>query len=495
MEAVRVNQGIKILPSANAIPFYLMSDQPSLNIKLEHNWYLGFHLGIEKYRGLNHLDNHLHIATFSHSLTVNQSLTIIATTEAEPNLNSNEALSQFNQSQESLLSCWQESRGFKSSPQWIEQLVLAANQFIVNRSFADQKEGKTLIAGYPWFSDWGRDTAISLTGLTLVTGRYQIARQILLTFSHYLNQGMLPNYFPDGGEAPIYNTVDAVFWYFESVNQYYQFTYDLALIEQLFPLLDEVINWHCQGTRYHIHLDKDGLIYAGEKEVQLTWMDAKVDDWVVTPRQGKPIEINALWYNALQIMIKLGHLLGQPTEKYETLAQQTKRGFPAFWNDSLGYCYDVIDSPNGHDAALRPNQIFAVSLNQLLSPQQEKLIVDTVSQHLITSYGLRSLSPNNNNYQGQYGGDRYQRDSAYHQGTTWGWLLGHFVQAHLKVYHNPQEALSFLTPMQNHLTETGMGSMSEIFDGDPPFTPRGCLAQAWSVAEILRAFSLCQTED
>ncbi len=484
MQTSPTEKGIKIIAFPDALPFYLFADLG--NIQLSHDRYFGFDLAIERYRGLSHTDDHLHIATFNTPLDVNQSITLIASTESTVNLDGNEALTQYYHHQDDLISLWQNNVKFSSPLQGIEQLILAADQFIVNRSFQDNTAGKTIIAGYPWFSDWGRDTAISLCGLTLVTGRFEVARQILRTFSCYLNQGMLPNYFPDAGETPIYNTVDAIFWYFESINQYFNFTNDLELISQLFPLLKEVIDWHCRGTRYHIHLDRDGLIYAGETGVQLTWMDAKVENWVVTPRIGKPVEINALWVNALAIMVKFANLLGYSATEYENLGKNAKKGFQRFWNDYLGYCYDVLDAPTGNDATLRPNQIFAVSLEDLLNKKQEKAIVDIVSQKLLTSYGLRSLSPNNSDYQGQYGGDRFLRDGAYHQGTGWGWLMGHFVQAHLKVYQNPEQSLSFLMPMLNHLQEACLGTLSEIFDGDPPFSSRGCFAQAWSVAEVLR---------
>ena len=384
-------------------------------------------------------------------------------------------------------------------PSWIEQLVLAADQFIVDRPLADVPEGKTIIAGYPWFGDWGRDTMISLPGLTLTTGRFEVAKVILQTFARYIDKGMLPNVFPDRGETPEYNTCDASLWYFEAIRDYYAHTKDKQLLIELFPALVEIIAWHRQGTRYNIHLDDDGLIYAGEAGVQLTWMDAKVGNWVVTPRIGKPVEINALWYNALIIMSEFALLLGKSEQEYLAMADKTRKGFERFWNGDLNYCYDVLDTPAGNDDSLRPNQIFAVSLPMpkkgksflpLLDDQQQKQIVDTVSRHLLTSYGLRSLSPEHPDYVDIYGGNPLQRDGAYHQGTVWGWLIGHFVQAHLKVYQDPELCKSFLKPMSNHLAGGCVGTMSEIFDGDAPFVPRGAFAQAWSVAEVLRGWSM-----
>jgi predicted glycogen debranching enzyme len=368
--------------------------------------------------------------------------------------------------------------------------VLAADQFIVSRSSPDEPSGKTIIAGYPWFSDWGRDTMISLPGLTLATGRPEIARSILRTFARHVDQGMIPNRFPDQGEVPEYNTVDATLWYFEAVRAYYGITEDNDLIQELFPVLADIIDWHCRGTRYNIHLDPaDGLLYAGEPGVQLTWMDAKVGDWVVTPRIGKPVEVNALWYNALRTMAKLARRVGKPHQEYEAIADRAQARFARFWSPKLGYCYDVLDGPNGDDASLRPNQIFAVSLPESpLNAAQQRGVVDVCARSLLTSHGLRSLAPDDPQYQGRYGGNQTQRDGAYHQGTVWGWLIGSFVLAHLRVYNNPAKAREFLEPMENHLYTHGVGSLSEIFDGDAPMTPNGCIAQAWTVAELLRAW-------
>jgi predicted glycogen debranching enzyme len=302
---------------------------------------------------------------------------------------------------------------------------------------------------------------------------------------------MLPNRFPDAGEQPEYNTVDATLWYFEAVHQYYQMTQDDDLLAELFPVLTEIIEWHCRGTRYNIHLDPaDGLLYTGEPGTQLTWMDVKVGDWVVTPRIGKPIEVNALWYNALRTMAKVARQLGKPHQEYEAIADRTLARFDRFWNSDLGYCYDVLDTPDGNDAALRPNQIFAVSLAESpLSYAQQRSVVEVCGRSLLSSYGLRSLAPDDPHYYGQYGGTPQQRDGAYHQGTTWGWLIGAFVLAHLRVYGAPAQARQFLEPMADHLNAYGVGSLGEIFDGDAPFQPHGCFAQAWTVAEVLRAWT------
>jgi len=382
-------------------------------------------------------------------------------------------------------------------------LVLAADQFVVQRALPGSGEGgsatggRSIIAGYPWFSDWGRDTMISLPGLVLTAGRPEVAARILRTFAQYVSEGMLPNRFPDTGDEPEYNTVDATLWYFEAVRAYHAATGDETLLRDLFPVLREIVAWHQRGTRYQIRLDPaDGLLYAGEEGAQLTWMDAKVGEWVVTPRIGKPVEINALWYNALRAMAGFARRLGRPAADYEALANQVLAGFSRFWNEEAGCCYDVLDGPDGDDASLRPNQLFAVSLpHSPLDAEQQRAVVDVCARHLLTGYGLRSLAPHDPAYNGHYGGDRRQRDGAYHQGTVWGWLIGPFVAAHLRVYGDPAVARSFLQPLLRHLDDHCVGSLSEIFDGQPPFRPRGCFAQAWTVAEVLRAWQLTEGQD
>ena len=301
---------------------------------------------------------------------------------------------------------------------------------------------------------------------------------------------MLPNRFPDEGQAPEYNTVDATLWYFEAIRAYYEDTGDIALLRDLFPVLADIVDWHVRGTRTQIHVDPaDGLLYAGEPGVQLTWMDAKGEDWVVTPRIGKLVEVNALRYNALCIMVEFARLLGEAPERYEALAEKARAGYARFRNEQAGYCYDVLDDPDGNDPALRPNQLSAVSLpHSPLSPEQQTAVVDACARHLVSSHGLRSLGPRHPDYKGHHGGDRRTRDAAYHQGTVWGWLIGPFVSAHLRVYRDPVLARSFLAPLIQEPEAHCVGSLSEIFDGDPPHTPRGCIAQAWTVAEVLRVW-------
>ncbi|GCA92120.1 amylo-alpha-1,6-glucosidase [Microcystis aeruginosa] len=477
-----LEKGVRVIAYNHAVPFYLLISQGE--VFPAHIWYYRFDLAVERYRGLIDRENHLHGASFSATLKVGESVTIAASTRPDPSLDGQSSLESRYRYENSLINPQQ--------PEWIQQLTLAADQFIVSRPLRDQPEGKTIIAGYPWFGDWGRDTMISLRGLTLTTGRPAIARQILLTFSRYLDQGLLPNLLPDGGEMPEYNAVDAILWYFEAIRSYFNQSQDFEFLRTIYPALKEVIAWFRRGTRYNIHLDDDGLIYAGEAGVQLTWMDAKVDDLVITPRIGKPVEINALWFNALKIMVQFAHYLGMDATDYEKMRKMTLKGFSRFWDDSLGYCYDVLDTDKGNDASLRPNQLFAVSLSveELLNSPQKRAIVDICALKLLTSRGLRSLDADHPDYLGVYSGDRLKRDSTYHQGTVWGWLLGAFIEAHLKVYRDPILAESFLTPMIDHLRDSCIGNLSEIFDGNAPFTPRGAFAQAWTVAEVLRVWQV-----
>ena len=370
----------------------------------------------------------------------------------------------------------------------VRSLAVAADQFIVKRG-----ELKTIIAGYPWFADWGRDTMIALPGLTLTTGRYDIAKNILLAFAENVDEGMLPNRFPDAGEIPEYNTVDATLWFFEAVRAYLSYTPDAAFVrKQIYPKLKEIIDWHVRGTRYGIKMDPDGLLRCGEAGVQLTWMDAKIGDWVVTPREGKPVEIQALWYNALCVMETLARSMDPDSAGYyRGLATNAKESFePLFWNESTLGLFDVVNEHR--DAAIRPNQIFAVSLpHSMLSEERARQVVETVKRELLTPLGLRTLAPGDPNYRPHYQGGVWERDSAYHQGTVWPWLLGPFITAFLKVEkHSPaarKEAEQWLRGFSEHLSQAGLGQVSEIADAAAPHNPRGCIAQAWSVAELLRA--------
>jgi len=381
-----------------------------------------------------------------------------------------------------------------------EQLAMAADQFIVlpgsrlEETVLAQAEGselRTVIAGYHWFGDWGRDTMISLEGLTLSTGRFREAGAILRTFSHYVSDGLLPNLFPEGERQALYHTVDATLWYFHAISRYVDATGDRTIIAQLFPVLRSIIEHHLGGTRYGIHVDPaDGLIAAAAEGFQLTWMDAKVDGWVVTPRRGKPVEIQALWYNALKLMSDWAARLQQPQILYDEAALRVKESFNSrYWNEASGCLFDVLDGPDGDDPSIRPNQMFAISLtNPVLDQARWPTVIDVIRAKLLTSYGLRTLSADNPNYKAHYRGNLRQRDAAYHQGTVWPWLIGHYIDAQLKVEPDRAAARALLQAFEAHLFDAGIGSISEIFDAEAPYRPGGCIAQAWSVAEVLRAW-------
>jgi predicted glycogen debranching enzyme len=485
-----VENGVQVMAFDGATPFYLKC--AGAVYQPRHEWYRNCFLPVEKERGLDDLEDHLFAALFQAKLKVGTTVTFVASTEATAGLDGAAVRAESAEREAKLVQSWlaENEKTAADSPNWLPQLVLAAGQFIVKRSMPEFPDGRSIIAGYHWFGDWGRDTMIALPGLTLATGRADVARQILLAFAEYVDGGMLPNNFPDVGGQPQYNSVDAALWFFEAVRQYFAVTKDGRTLLQLFPTLGEMIDAHVKGTRYSIHVDPaDGLLYAGEPGVQLTWMDAKVGDWVVTPRTGKAVEVNALWINALETMAEFARLLARPGEGYEKLSAKARKNFQKFWNEERGCCFDVIEAPSvGNDAALRPNQLLAVSLPVTpLTEEQQKSVVDVCAQHLLTSYGLRSLAPGDPGYQGHYAGGPKDRDAAYHQGTVWGWLLGPFVLAHLRVYGDRAEAMRFLEPLGISVHMYGLGTLGEIFEGDPPFTPHGSIAQAWTVGEVLRA--------
>ena len=502
MQVNPVENGLRFSAHKDATPYYLLSSGATASA--QHQWYQNYYLSIEAFRGLEELEDNLYSGEFQAELMPGNSITLVASTEPTPNLDGNSAFIERQTYEQNLLAIatpfWQQTSHTPKNKEKIRvnprssasQLILAADQFIVQRPSKDEPDGRSIIAGYPWFGDWGRDTMIALPGLTLTTGRPDVARGILRTYARFVDRGMLPNRFPEIGEQPEYNTVDATLWYFEALRLYHATTGDDELLAELFPVLVDIMEWHQRGTRYSIHMDPvDGLLYAGEPGVQLTWMDAKVGDWVVTPRIGKPVEINALWHNALRVLAGFAERMGDSGEKFHLMAERISQSLARFWNGAAGFCFDVIDGPDGDDSSLRPNQLLAVSLpNSPLTPEQCRQLVDACAQHLLTPHGLRSLAPFEADYQGLYGGNQRQRDGSYHQGIVWGWMIGPFVAAHLRVYQDKALARSFLSPLIEHLKEHGVGSISEIFDGGPPFTPRGCTAQAWSVAEVLRVWEM-----
>lgn len=443
-------------------------------------WFKNFTYSVEEYRGLDHTEDLFNHGVFSMPLQKGDSIGIIISTEDPSEKNAQQLLKAETDRREKLL---------KEQPQdeTLQQLVLAADQFIVKRG-ADLK---TIIAGYHWFTDWGRDTMISLPGLCLSTGRFEDARKILAAFAKSVSQGMLPNRFQDNNEPPEYNNVDGTLWYFIAVYKYLQATNDKKFVlNELLPVLKDIIDWHFKGTRYNIHVDDDGLLFAGTSGQQLTWMDARIGDWVVTPRMGKPVEIAALWYNALKIFAELLRMNKQHQDaaSIEASAAKAKDSFDKiFWFEAGNYLYDVIDEHGHPDSTLRPNQLFAVSLPfALVQGDKAKKILQVITDKLYTPVGLKSLPADDKQYIARYGGDQWHRDAAYHQGTVWSWLLGAYIDAIVKVTGSNAKGKKIIRDFKYHLHEGGLGSVSEIFDADAPHHPRGCLAQAWGVAEVLR---------
>ena len=386
------------------------------------------------------------------------------------------------------------------------ELVLAADQFVIApagrtedaaRARAQGEELRSVIAGYHWFTDWGRDTMISLEGLTLCTGRYQTAHFILHSFARYTRNGLIPNLFPEGSQEGLYHTADATLWFFHALDRYLAYTGDRETLRLLLPTLEQIVEAHLQGTDFGIGVDHaDGLLRQGKDGFALTWMDALCDGWVVTPRRGKAVEINALWFNALTLMGQWveGERPPESAQRYREMAETAKRSFNRlFWNESKKRLYDVVDGPaEQQDDCFRPNQIFAISLpNPVLDPAHWAAVVDGVAEALLTPVGLRSLAPGERDFKASYHGDLRTRDAAYHQGTVWSWLIGPFVDAWLKVHPESRSgARNLLRGLQAHLGQACVGSVSEIFDAEGPFRPRGCIAQAWGVAELLRAWRL-----
>jgi predicted glycogen debranching enzyme len=461
------------------------------SVESRHDWYENFDLPEERARGLSDRDAHLCVGEARLALHPGQWVGVVASLEANASTYLEESLRRAQARDLGQLRRAQvQVPDLLGAPAWVEQLVLAADSFVFARPLAEVPDGESVIAGYPWFGDWGRDTMIALPGLTLATGRFETARRILETFARFVDRGMLPNVFPGTGERPDYNTVDAALWYIEAWRAYVAAIGDVAALAHAFPVLESIIDWHVSGTRYGIGMDAaDGLLRAGEEGVQLTWMDARVGDWVVTPRIGKPVEINALWFNALCAMAELARLLKRPAQRYLELAERARASFQRFVRADGEGLYDVIDTAWGEDASVRPNQVFAVSLPHCaLDASQQQAVLEIAGRDLLTSYGLRSLSPAHADYRGRYYGGVSERDGSYHQGPVWAFLLGHYALAHYRVHGDPRAAQALLEPLRDHLLDGGLGTVSEIFDGATPHTPRGAPAQAWSVACTLEAW-------
>jgi 4-alpha-glucanotransferase len=455
------------------------------------SWFENFDLLVEHERGLAHRDHHFCLGEALLELRPGVWTGVVASLDEAADLDLSAAMQRFlNRDRALLAQAESQHPEWRLAPDWVRQLVLAADSFIVARPLPDWPDGRSVLAGYPWFGDWGRDTMIALPGLTLATGRPDLARRILLTYARFLDQGMLPNQLPAAGEPPGYNTVDAALWYVEAWRAVLEAGADAETLAEALPIVQEIIAWHIAGTRYGIGMDaSDTLLRAGEPGTQLTWMDAKIEDWVVTPRLGKPVEINALWYNALCSVADIARRLGQSPAFYEDLADQVRHGFRRFIRPDGEGLYDVLDGPDGHDAQIRPNQIFAVSLQHSpLDLAAQQAVVRVCGRELLTSCGLRSLAPCCAGFRPYYLGDVQARDSGYHQGPVWAWLLGHYALADYRVSGDAAAAQAWLEPIRDHLTDAGLGTVSEIFDGAPPHQPRGAPAQAWSVACILAAW-------
>lgn len=469
---------VTVKPYAEMPPLYFVHNASSM--ENTGVWYRNFEYAVEKERGFDYTEDLFQ--PFALRFDLKEAAAVIVSTEKRSFPPVKDLEKAEIERRESLI------KDAGAADDFSGQLISAADQFVVSRG-----AGKTIIAGYPWFSDWGRDTMIALNGLTLATNRSEIAKSILLEFSAHISQGMLPNRFPDAGDTPEYNNVDATLWYFEAIRAYVETTKDYEFVRKnLYEKLVSIIVWHIQGTRFQIKVDgRDGLLYAGEAGVQLTWMDAKIGDFVVTPRTGKAVEIQALWYNALCVMADLAGIFGDWTDekKYLELAEKAQTSFNRiFWNEAENCLFDVVDGEI-KDCSVRPNQIFAVGLPHAILADQAKArkVVEKVEAELLTPFGLRSLSPKDKNYRPIYSGSPFERDSSYHQGTVWAWLIGGFVDAHRRVFpENKTRVEEILEGFKPHLLEAGLGQISEIFDAAPPFTPRGCPAQAWSVAEVLR---------
>ena len=481
-----VTGGIRVDAFAGATPVFVTA--AGATFAAENIWYRDFLLARETERGLDDTEDHFCPGSFSLRLNPGESVTFVASLRAE--CDATGALERSLERDAMLRDTYARAHANAVAPAWIERLVLAADRFVVKRSTAGV-DGITIVAGYPWFGDWGRDTMIALPGLLLATGRASIAREILATFARFVDDGMLPNALPEVGAALEYNTVDAALWFVEAVAAYRDATGDAAFVASIFSQLESIVDATVAGTRFGIRLAADGLVHAGLENTQLTWMDARVDGVSVTPRVGKPIEISALWYNALLRLAELAPEAGRDTTRFTRLADATRAGFERFWNAATDYPFDVLDGPGGNDATIRPNALFAASLEHSpLSVDRRRAIVTTSISALYALTGVRSLAPTDSRYRAHYGGSPTERDGAYHQGTAWVWLLGPLVVATLRVSGDAVRARALLAMIEGELDAGAIGYLAELAQPEAPFAPDGAFAQAWSVGEVLRAWHL-----
>jgi glycogen debranching enzyme len=450
--------------------------RPGAAIQSRPDWYWRVLHRAERERGLDHEEDLFTPGTVEVSLMEESEVVVVAGTDPVP-------------------AGWritEPGENPEAGSEMVAQLKAAASQFLVVRGASDARpavQTRTIIAGYHWFVDWGRDTTISLPGLTLATGQSAEARLILGTLMEFLSQGLLPNRFPDQGDLVEYNTMDATLWLFQAIHAYHAATDDWDFVAERLSSLEEIIDWHVAGTHHGIKMDqRDGLLTGGEEGTALTWMDARVGDWVVTPRRGKPVEISALWFNALQLTADWCARAQRPSNRYRQMALQAQQSAAErFWDEERGYLFDVIDTPEGDDSSLRPNQLIALGLvYPLIEGEHALSALDHVTARLLTPFGLRTLSPDDPRYESRYQGDQRSRDGTYHMGTVWPWLLGPYIDAVKRLHADPVPVETLLAPFRDHLAQAGLGTVSEIFEPEPPYRPVGCIAQAWSVAEILR---------
>ena len=489
----RTARGLCVRMYDNATPLWLAA--AGAEVLPGGDWYRDFALPAERERGFEWVEDHLMAGELRVWLTPGERLLVVASTRPDALAGPLAAAAAHSRSiarDRTLLEAWGRAHpaAARSAPAWVRRLVLAADAYIVARPSTARPDGRTVIAGYPWFLDWGRDTLVALPGLTLATGRAEVARAVLTTWAARADRGLLPSQFTEAGGLAEYDAVDASLWLFQAVRAYHQATGDDALLAELFPALEDIGAWFERGGRHGIGVDPgDGLLRAGAEGLALTWMDARVGGVPVTPRHGKPVEVNALWYNALTAMVAFARRLGRPQDAYAQMARRVGHAFARYWNAPAGCLFDVIDGPEGADAAVRPNQLLAVSLPDTPLPAaRRRAVVDTCARALLTPYGLRSLAPDDPCYRGRYAGGAPARDTAYHQGTAWVWLLPHYALAHYRVHGDRAAALALLEPLGGLLEALALGQLPELVDGEPPHEPRGAVAQAWSVGEALRVW-------
>jgi predicted glycogen debranching enzyme len=490
-EVILGSNRLSIQPYTDLPPMYLYYS--SGIVEKRFFWYKNTEYRKEQERGLDFSEDLFCLFYITAHLEPGDTLDIITSTEASRilSLQSDEADRLIEQELN------RRQRLIVSTPinhPMAKGLALAADSFLVRR----ENRLQSTIAGYHWFGDWSRDTMIALPGLTLTMKKFDLAKAIIRSYAQFLSEGMLPNRFPELDTTPEYNNVDGTLWYFIAIYQYWIYTGDFELIEkELYEKLSEIIDWHIRGTRYNIKVDDDGLLSAGQEGLQLTWMDAKIGDWVVTPRIGKPVEVNALWYNALCIMKLFADKMKRPSEsgRFKALAEKTKSGFNEnFWNAEKNYLYDYINQ-NYKNTDIRPNQLFSISLPfPVLQEDRHSFVLDSVQTKLLTPFGLRTLTPDHPDYIDIYAGDVFHRDRAYHQGIVWAWLIGPFIDAYMRVHKNSEPARTFCLQLvenfMKQMNDYGIGTIAEIFDSNDTHFPKGCISHATSVAEILRALEL-----